>query len=97
METYLPGREFTVGIIGTGHATTALGTLEIVLRKGAEADAYSYVNKERCEELVEYRLVDASGDEQVARAVEVALNAWRILGCRDAGRVDLRCDSGGEA
>ena len=24
------------------------------------------------------------------------MRLWRYLGCRDAGRVDLRCDAGGE-
>jgi D-alanine-D-alanine ligase len=95
LETFLPGREFTVGITGTGTAAVAIGTLEVILLAGAEADAYSYVNKERCEELVEYRLVSAASDEQVATAERIALDAWRILGCRDAGRVDLRCDAAG--
>jgi D-alanine-D-alanine ligase len=95
VETYLPGREFTVGLAGTGAAAVPLGTLEIVLLKDAEAGAYSYVNKERCEELVEYRLVTADSDEQVRAAEAVALKAWRILGCRDAGRIDLRCDEAG--
>src|SRR3954469_23824377 len=96
VEAYLPGREFTVGITGTGDKAVVLGTLEIVLQAGAEADAYSYVNKERCEELVEYRLVDAARDDQVRAAETTALRAWRILGCRDAGRVDLRCDAAGQ-
>ena len=96
VETFLPGREFTVGITGTGEAAQALGTLEIVLLEDAEADAYSYVNKERCEELVEYRLVHADRDEQVRAAEKVALGAWKILGCRDAGRVDLRSDAAGQ-
>lgn len=95
VETYLPGREFTVGLLGSGAAAQALGTLEIVLRESAEANAYSYVNKERCEELVEYRLVSAQSDPQVRAAEELALSAWKILGCRDAGRIDLRCDAAG--
>lgn len=95
VETYLPGREFTVGICGTGERAEAIGTLEILLLQGAEANAYSYVNKERCEELVEYRLVMANDDLQVAAAQRVALAAWRALDCRDAGRVDLRCDAAG--
>jgi D-alanine-D-alanine ligase len=96
VETYLPGREFTVGITGTGEAASVLGTLEIVLRAGAESHAYSYVNKERCEELVEYRLVHAQHDDQVRAAEGVALRVWRLLDCRDAGRVDLRCDASGQ-
>ncbi|MCI0359129.1 MAG: D-alanine--D-alanine ligase [Planctomycetaceae bacterium] len=95
VETYLPGREFTVGILGSGQSARVVATLEIQLLAGAEAGAYSYVNKERCEDLVEYHLGRAEGDAQVAAAERVALDAWRILGCRDGGRVDLRCDAEG--
>jgi D-alanine-D-alanine ligase len=96
LEAYLPGREMTVGVWGTGPKAEVLGTLEIVLNPGAEADAYSYVNKERCEELVEYRLVSAASDPEVRRAEELALAVWHTLGCRDAGRVDFRSDAGGQ-
>ena len=96
VENYLPGREFTVGLVGTGANTEVLGTLEIVLREGAEPGAYSYVNKERCEELVEYRLVQSADDGQVREAEAIALRAWRALGCRDGGRVDLRSDAFGQ-
>jgi D-alanine-D-alanine ligase len=41
---------------------------------------------------VSYSLVD---DGKKGEAIEVALAAWRTLGCRDAGRVDLRCDGDG--
>ncbi len=95
IEEFLPGREFTVGVLGTGKDANCLGTLEIILLDQAEPNVYSYVNKERCEELVEYRLVDSARDEQVQRAEELALAAWRTLGCRDGGRIDLRCDAGG--
>src|SRR5262249_52854793 len=95
VEEYLPGREFTVGLLGTGAEARVLGTLEIILRDGAEPNVYSYVNKEHCEELVACPLVRAQDDKQVARAEELALVAWRALGCRDAGRIDLRCDRHG--
>lgn len=95
VETFLPGREFTVGILGTGKEASVLGTMEIVLLPAAEEEVYSYINKERCEELVEYRLVRKEKDPTVAEAEAIALHAWRILGCRDGGRVDLRCDSAG--
>jgi D-alanine-D-alanine ligase len=96
VETFLPGREFTVGLLGAGREAFTLGTMEIVLRPDAEPEAYSYVNKERCEELVEYVPVRAETEKVVRRAEAIALDAWRLLGCRDAGRVDLRCDGSGE-
>ncbi|MCA9263402.1 MAG: hypothetical protein KDA60_06115 [Planctomycetales bacterium] len=95
IEEYLPGREFTVGIVGTGEQSRCLGTLEINLLGGAEPGVYSYVNKERCEELVHYQLVRESEEPQVLRCQEIALAAWRALGCRDGGRIDLRCDAEG--
>jgi D-alanine-D-alanine ligase len=96
VESYLPGREFTVGITGTGAAASVVGTLEIVLLARAEGGAYTYANKENCEELVEYRRVIAGKDPAVAKAEKISLAAWRLLGCRDGGRLDLRCDASGE-
>jgi D-alanine-D-alanine ligase len=92
VETYLPGREFTVGILGSGPAARVVGTLEVELLPGAEPGVYSYTNKERCEELVRYRLVD---DPEARAAAELALACYRALECRDAGRVDLRSDASG--
>jgi len=92
VEAFLPGREFTAGIIGTGKTARVIGVIEVVLREAAEADAYSYWNKEKYEQLVEYRLIQGPVADQAA---EVALAAWRGLGCRDAGRVDLRADAEG--
>ncbi|MBN1466932.1 D-alanine--D-alanine ligase [candidate division KSB1 bacterium] len=92
VETYLPGREFTVGIVGTGEQAQSVGVIEVVLNANAEQHAYSYVNKEQCEELVQYVPVD---DDLSKWAVEVSLAAWRGLGCRDAGRVDVRADADG--
>jgi D-alanine-D-alanine ligase len=94
LERFLPGREFTVGVLGTGVSARALGTLEIVLKRDAEPDVYSYVNKEECESLVEYRPV-SNADAVVAESERIAVHAWRVLGCRDGGRVDLRCDESG--
>jgi D-alanine-D-alanine ligase len=96
VERYLPGREFTVGILGTGPAAEVLGTLEVILLEGAEKNVYSYTNKEKCEDVVEYRLVLPNGDRSVREAETVALESWRVLGCRDGGRVDLRCDEKGK-
>lgn len=95
VEQYLAGREFTVGLIGTGDDSRVLGTFEVLLRSTAEQGVYSYANKERSEEFVDYRLVAPSEDEEVREAEAIALKAWRALGCRDAGRIDIRSDSHG--
>ncbi len=94
VESFLPGREFTVGIVGTNAAARAVGTVEIVLKNGAEPDVYSYTNKEQCETLVDYVHVTRI-DPLVAQAEQIAIDAWNALACRDAGRVDIRCDAQG--
>jgi D-alanine-D-alanine ligase len=92
VETFLPGREFTVGLVGTGKNAKVVGVMEVILKPDAEKDVYSYVNKERCEEFVGYLPVN---DLLARKAQEVALAAWVGLGCRDAGRIDLRADANG--
>lgn len=95
VESYLPGREFTVGIVGTGEDARVVGVMEIVLlvAAGADAGVYSYTNKEECERLVDYRRAD---DAEARRAAERALAAHRALDCRDAARHDFRSDARGE-
>ena len=95
VETFLPGREFTIGIVGTGADARALGTMEVLLLESAEPGVYSYTNKEYFEERVVYRRVDAADDPVVGRAEAIVLDAWRVLGCRDGGRADVRCDAAG--
>jgi D-alanine-D-alanine ligase len=90
VERFLSGREFTVGILGTGQHARALATLEINLLEGADAEVYSYRNKEECEELVRYTLLSPGKLRDDIEAL--SLQAWRALGCRDAGRIDVRLD-----
>lgn len=92
LETYLPGREFTVGILGTGKNARTLGAMEVILQPTAEKNAYSYDNKENYETRVQYVPVN---DDEARLAMEISLAAWRGLDLKDAGRVDLRSDARG--
>lgn len=92
IEAFLPGREFTVGIIGTGGEAIVAGVLEIRFTEKAEKEIYSYMNKEEWHGRIEYRL---ASDAAAQLAEKTALAAWRGLGCRDGGRIDLRADSHG--
>lgn len=93
VETYLPGREFTVGIVGNGKDATVLGVCEILLKEEAEANVYSLHNKEFCENLVIYQRADG---EEARLAARRALLAYHALECRDAARIDFRSDASGE-
>ncbi len=91
VEEFLPGREFTVGLLGTGERAVALGAREVLLQVGADRDIYSWANKQEAAR-DDYVLAT---DAQARQAMDLALTVWRGLGCRDAGRVDVRLDAGG--
>ncbi|OFY48850.1 MAG: D-alanine--D-alanine ligase [Bacteroidetes bacterium GWF2_41_31] len=93
LETYLSGREFTTGITGTGANAKTTGTMEILLLAKAEKGLYSYANKEDYKQVIEYQSVT---DEATKNSCEqLALDVFRLLGCEDGGRVDIRMDENG--
>jgi len=92
IEEFLPGREFTVGLAGTGKDARVLGTMEIFLLDGAEKEVYSLKNKEGWEGRVQYRPVSPEKDSLIGKVETLALRSWNVLGCRDGGRIDIRCD-----
>lgn len=91
-EEYLPGREFTAGIVGTGSRARLIGVMEVLLLDNAEPGAYTFENKDKYADRVRYRLAD---DPEALAAGDLALGIYRLLGCRDAGRVDCRSDTKG--
>ena len=103
VEAFLSGDEYTVAILGTGAEARALPLVRLrfeVLPEDA-VPVYGYEAKwvwdtpERPLDLFE---CPARVDQQTAQAVtDVALQAYRALGCRDWGRVDVRCDAEGTA
>jgi D-alanine-D-alanine ligase len=93
VEEFLPGREFTVGILGTGDRARVLGVMEVLLLDNAEPELYTFENKDKYEDRVAYRL--APDDAESRAAADIALGSYRLLGCRDAGRADIRSDGEG--
>jgi D-alanine-D-alanine ligase len=91
VETFLPGREFTVGLAGAGDRAEVLGLIEVNFQAGS-GEIYSYQTKTDYETLVSYSVPQ---DATARTAAEVALAAWRALRCVDAGRADIRCDAAG--
>jgi D-alanine-D-alanine ligase len=89
VEEFLPGREFTVGILGSGEEGYSVGIMEILFRKDETNDIYSYETKSDYLKAVEYKIPEKEISE---KCIDLALKTWRALGCLDAGRVDIRVD-----
>lgn len=93
VEEYLPGREFTTAILGTGPTAEVVGTMEIEIRADAPAADYSYEVKEQCETYVHYFEMPRGTLRDEVEALSLA--AYGALECRDTGRVDVRLDGQG--
>jgi D-alanine-D-alanine ligase len=93
VEEFLPGREFTAGILGNGDDAYVLGIMEVEIPNDAKGAVYSYTAKELCEQMVNYS--PCPKGPLYGRIERSALQAYRLLQCRDAARVDMRCDKNG--
>lgn len=89
IEEYLPGREFTVGVIGSGETAVAIGGMEIECKDNLP---YSVEFKENYQEFCKYRSLEGEYTEECKK---VALDVWKVLGGVDAGRVDVKADRNG--
>jgi len=87
VEEFLPGDEFTVGIIGG----EVLGVMQVLPRGDDKDFIYSLDVKRDYLSRVDYRLGDAPD------VAEVALQVWRAFGLRDVARIDVRRDRNGVA
>jgi D-alanine-D-alanine ligase len=90
VEEYLPGREFTVGIIGYGEEAVAIGGMEVICANNLP---YSVEVKENYQNYCTYKPLDT---DIIDECKSVALNAWKALDAVDAGRVDLKADRNGK-
>jgi len=97
VEEFCPGAELTVGIFGSGACARTLAVMEVAPRRRAlDEFLYSGEVKHDWELEVSYHVPPRVAPELVERASEVALAAYRALGCRDVARIDLRVDRRGE-
>jgi D-alanine-D-alanine ligase len=102
VEEYLPGKEFTCGVLGNGNEATVLPLVGMnfeSLPKGA-LPIYSFDAKfvwDRPERPLEIFQCPAKITRELQVAIErVVLDAYRVLGCRDWARIDVRLDGAGK-
>lgn len=96
VEQFIEGVEVTVGVLGTGPRARVVGSMETAPRRVSDqAFVYSVEVKRNYLQEVDYHVPPRLGAASVAAIEACALAAYRALGCRDVGRVDLRLDARG--
>jgi D-alanine-D-alanine ligase len=101
VEEYLPGKEFTCAVLGNGDEATVLPIVGMnfeTLPEGA-APIYSFDAKfvwDRPENPLDIFQCPARITAPLRKSIErVTLDAFRVLGCRDWARIDVRLDGAG--
>lgn len=102
VEEFLPGREFTIAIIGNGEDAEVLPIVEIKLSELPKelAPIYSYEAKwivDTRDKPLNIFSCPAQIDESLQEKItNIALRTYKVLRCRDWSRIDIRLDANGE-
>jgi D-alanine-D-alanine ligase len=101
VEEFLPGREFTVALLGNGEGTRVLPIVEMLfdaLPQGMNP-IYSYEAKwiwDRAESPLKIFQCPANVDPGLRHEIEtICKTAFQVLNCRDWARIDVRLDAHG--
>ncbi len=101
VEEYLPGKEFTCAVLGNGDEATVLPIVAMnfeTLPKGA-LPIYGFDAKfvwDRPENPLDIFQCPARITRELQASIgRVTLDAFRVLGCRDWARIDVRLDAAG--
>ncbi|HET7558350.1 MAG TPA: D-alanine--D-alanine ligase [Limnochordia bacterium] len=91
VETFLPGREFTVGVLGN-QVLEALPIIEVQAEEDL-GDPFVYSYETKAENRERFSCPALLDDETERGLIAIAFGAFRALDCRDVGRVDVRMDA----
>ncbi len=95
VEEFVDGTEVTVGIIGNTPDERILGIMEIEPVGSSARFVYSLEVKRDWRRRVVYHVPPRLGEAAVAEIGDLAIKAFRLLGCRDFARMDFRLDGSG--
>jgi D-alanine-D-alanine ligase len=96
IEAYIPGREFTVGLLGD-RRPRVLPPMEILFKdKTNERPVYDFQIKQEWEKHVQYECPAKLTPAELKAIERVCRETFAALDCRDVARVDLRLTPKGE-
>src|SRR3954468_23543735 len=96
IEAYIPGREFTVGLLGD-RRPRVLPPMEILFKdKTNLRRVYDFQIKQEWEKHVAYQCPADLTPAELKSVERVARDTFEALDCRDVARVDLRMTAKGE-
>lgn len=96
VDEFLPGREFTVGLLGNGPPRVLPVTeINFAAVPPGYPRIYTYRFKKAWDEARFYRCPAPLDSELSGRISDTARRAFTALGCLDVARIDLRLDRGG--
>jgi D-alanine-D-alanine ligase len=96
IEAYIPGREFTVGLLGD-RRPRVLPPMEILFKdKNNERPVYDFQIKQEWEKHVSYQCPANLTPAELKAIERVCRETFDALDCRDVARVDLRLTPKGE-
>lgn len=94
-EPYLPGREFTIGVVGNEVPRVYIMELDFA-RLPDNEKFYTYHVKDEDPEAPIFTAPPVMSETLEAELRSIALRTKQVLGLHDAFRFDLRCDAAGQ-
>lgn len=96
VEEFLPGREFTVGLLGDTAKPRVLPPMEIVFTNASDTHPiYSFEQKLEFTNDVRFDAPATLTPALKGAITRCAKRAYAALGCRDVARIDIRLDAAG--
>ncbi|HYV65817.1 MAG TPA: ATP-grasp domain-containing protein, partial [Myxococcales bacterium] len=95
VESYVAGREFTVGLLGE-RRPKVLPPMEVVFLTGEKHPVYSFEYKQASSSSIRYDVPAKLEPSQLRSLERAARECFIALGCRDVARVDFRMDEQGK-
>lgn len=94
VERFISGQEFTVAVVGNEPARV-LPPVQVMIKGATDLGDEVYTHERVENDDIRYLCPARASKELDERLRSLALGAYKALGCRDLGRIDIRVDAEG--